>query len=215
MNGIRVLLAEDHETVRHGLRLLIDGQADMCVIAEAATGSTAVARARALHPDVVVMDVTMPDMNGLIAAGALRDAEPPVAIVALTRHQDEAYVQEMLRAGAFAYVLKQSPSTELLNAIRAAAAGRTYLDGNLAQRVTGDYLRKHALRERQPVISERESDVLRKMAWGLSNKEIAAQLELSVKTVEVHKANAMRKLGLRGRVDIVRYALLQGWLQEL
>jgi DNA-binding NarL/FixJ family response regulator len=213
---IRILLAEDHETVRQGLRLLIDAQPDMQVVGEAGTGVNAIEIAAALGPDVVVMDVTMPEMNGLIATRVLRERVPAAAIVALTRHNDEAYVQELLRAGAAGYVLKQSASAELLRAIRAAAAGQPYLDRSLAQRVTGDYLRKHhAPRDVQPALSERESEVLRRMAWGLSNKEIAAQLDVSVKTVEVHKAHAMKKLNLRGRIDIVRYALLQGWLQDL
>jgi two-component system response regulator NreC len=213
---IRILLAEDHETVRQGLRLLIDAQQDMKVIDEAGDGVRAVALARELRPDVVVMDLTMPEMNGLMATRILREHVPATAIVALTRHNDEAYVQELLRAGAAAYVLKQSATAELLRAIRSAAEGQPYLDRSLAQRVTGDYLRKHhAHRNVQPVLSERETEVLRQMAWGLSNKEIAAKLDVSVKTVEVHKAHAMRKLNLRGRVDIVRYALLQGWLQDL
>lgn len=215
MNTIRIVLAEDHETVRQGLRLLIDAQTDMEVVAEAGNGLLAIERAEALRPDVVVMDVTMPEMNGLIATRQLREKVPTAAVVALTRHNDEAYVQELLRAGAAGYVLKQSASAELLRAIRAAAAGQPYLDRSLAQRVTGEYLRKHTQRSTQPALSERESEVLRQMAWGLSNKEIAVQLDVSVKTVEVHKAHAMRKLNLRGRIDIVRYALLQGWLQDL
>lgn len=215
MKKIRVLLVEDHETVRQALHLLIDAQADMEVVGEAGDGRTAVQRADAMHPDVVVMDVSMPEMNGLAATRAMRQANPAVAIVALTRYTDEPYVQEMLGAGALAYILKQSPSSELLRAIRAVAAHHEYLDASLAQRVTGAYLKKHARREQAtPQITDREGEVLRLMAWGHSNKEIAARLDVSVKTVEVHKANAMRKLNLRGRIDIVRYAVLQGWLRE-
>ncbi len=215
MSKIRVLLAEDHETVRQGLRLLIDAQADMEVIGEVGDGRAAVQRAKSLNPTVVVVDVSMPEMNGLSAMRALHEASPNLAVVVLTRYSDEAYVQELLSAGARAYVLKQSPSAELLRAIRAAASGASYLDASLAARVTGAYIRKHMKREAQgPTITDRESEVLRLMAWGHSNKEIAAKLEVSVKTVEVHKANAMRKLNMRGRIDIVRYALLQGWLTE-
>jgi DNA-binding NarL/FixJ family response regulator len=213
--AIRVVLADDHETVRQGIRLLIDAQPDMEVVGEAGDGHTALQRVQALQPAVIVLDVSMPEMNGLVTTRAIREMTPAPAIVALTRYGDEAYVQELLGAGASAYVLKQSPSSELLTAIRAAAAGKEYLDSTLAARVAGAYLRKHSRHAReQPGITEREAEVLRLMAWGHSNKEIAARLDVSVKTVEVHRANAMRKLKLRGRIDIVRFAVLQGWLQD-
>lgn len=212
---IRIVLADDHETVRQGIRLLIDGQPDMEVVGEAGDGRIALQRVRALRPEVVVLDVSMPEINGLVVTRTLCEATSPPAVVALTRYGDEAYVQELLAAGASAYVLKQSPSTELLSAIRAAAAGREYLDATLAARVAGAYLRKHSRHAQdRPGITDREAEVLRLMAWGHSNKEIASQLDLSVKTVEVHRANAMRKLNLRGRIDIVRFAVLQGWLQD-
>jgi len=217
VSKIRVLLAEDHETVRQGLKLLIDGQPDMEVVGEAGDGRAALQRAAALQPDIVVIDISMPEMNGLIATRALGEAQPGVAVVALTRYSDEAYVQELLAAGAAGYVLKESASTELLHAIRSVAAGKQYLDSSLAARVAGAYVARHSKHASalKPAVSNRESDVLRLLAWGYSNKEIAAKLEVSVKTIEVHKANAMRKLKLRGRIDIVRFALLQGWLQDL
>ncbi len=213
---IRVLLADDHVTVRHGLKLLIDGQPDMSVIAEASDGDAAVRQTVALKPDVVVMDISMPGMNGLVATRTLRQRQPDAAIVTLTRHADDAYLQELLRAGVAAYVLKQSAPTELLQAIRAAAAGRQYLDSALTARVTATFAGREGRRVSKPAgaVSERESEVLRLIASGYSNKEIAAQLSLSVKTVEAHKANAMRKLGLNGRIDIVKYAVLQGWLEN-
>ena len=137
------------------------------------------------------------------------------AVVALTRYGDDAYVKELLNAGALGYVLKQSPSAELVDAVRAAASGQRYLDRNLASRVAGAYLERGGRqRATSTAISDRESEVLRLMALGHSNKDIAASLTLSVKTVEVHKANAMRKLGLAGRTEVVRYALLQGWLRD-
>jgi DNA-binding NarL/FixJ family response regulator len=214
VNKIRVFVAEDHETVRHGLKLVIGAQPDMEVVGEAATGRTAAARIPQVHPDVVLMDISMPDMNGLQATQALREQNPTVPIVALTRYSDEAYVKEMLHAGASGYVLKQSASDELVRAIRAAAAGQRYLDPAL-EKAGRRYLTPRSGRSpKVPELTEREVEVLRRMARGYSNKDIAADLDISVKTVEVHKANAMRKLGLRGRIDIVRYAVLQGWLQD-
>jgi DNA-binding NarL/FixJ family response regulator len=162
------------------------------------------------------MDISMPGMNGLIATRKLRELQPGAAIVTLTRHSDDAYLQELLRAGVSGYVLKQSAPTELLHAIRAAAAGGQYLDSALTARVTAGFLGKPGKRETRPsaTVSERESEVLRLIASGYSNKEIASRLSLSVKTVEAHKANAMRKLELNGRIDIVKYAILQGWLHH-
>ena len=214
MNRIRVLLAEDHVTVRQGLRMLIADQPDMEVIGEAGDGLAAVARARELRPSVAVIDISMPEVNGLAATRDIHREAPGTAVVALTRYDDEAYVQELLAAGALGYVLKQSASAELLRAIRAAARGDRYLDSALGTRVSGVMTQRRRRDATQTRISERESEVLRLIALGHSNKEIATQLTLSVKTVEVHKANAMRKLGLGGRIDIVRFAMLQGWLKE-
>lgn len=212
---LRILLADDHVTVRHGLKLLIESQPDMKVIAEASDGKAAMQQATALKPDVIVMDISMPGMNGLVATRALKQEQPRMIIVTLTRHGDDAYLQELLRAGVSGYVLKQSAPTELLQAIRAAAAGGQYIDSTLTGRMTARLIGR-ADKAAKPAVelSERESAVLRLIASGYSNKEIAAQLSLSVKTVEAHKANAMRKLGLRGRIDIVKYAILQGWLEN-
>lgn len=213
---IRVVLADDHVTVRQGLKLLIDSQPDMKVVGEAGDGSEAVKRATTLHPHVVVLDISMPGMNGLAAARALLKHRPEAAIVTLTRHSDEAYLQELLRAGVSGYVLKRSAPAELLHAIRAAAAGGQYLDSTLTARVTAGFVGKERSRASKSITSltDREADVLRLIASGYSNKEIAARLELSVKTIEAHKANAMRKLDLTGRIDIVKYAVLQGWLDN-
>ena len=213
---LRILLADDHVTVRHGLKLLIDAQPDMTVVSEASDGTAAIQQAVTLTPDVIVMDISMPGMNGLVATRKLKQVQPNAAIVTLTRHGDDAYLQELLRAGVSGYVLKQSASTELIQAIRAAAAGGQYLDSSLTARVTAGFLGREGTGAKKgaPPLTDRESDVLRLIASGYSNKEIAARLSLSVKTVEAHKANAMRKLGLNGRIDIVKYALLQGWLHN-
>jgi len=213
---LRVLLVDDHATVRHGLRLLIDSQADMQVVGEASDGATAAVQADALTPDVVIMDISMPGVNGLAATRAIVQLPRRPMVVALTRYNDQAYLQEVLRAGAAGYVLKQSASSELLHAIRAIAAGGQYVDSALTAKITHVLLDREGRKgaSAKSPITERETEVLRLIAWGHSNKEIAAQLDLSVKTVEVHKANAMRKLGFGGRIDIVRYAILRGWLQD-
>lgn len=216
-NKVRILLAEDHETVREGLKLIVNSQPDMEVVGEATDGRTAIAQAEKLRPDIVVMDISMPQLNGLKATEKLKESQPDVKVLTLTRHKDGGYLQQLLRAGASGYVLKQSPPAELLHAIRAIAAGGKYLDPSVAGKVMGTYGEKQsAATSGKPLetLSDREAEVLRLIAWGHSNKEIAARLEISVKTVEVHKANCMRKLGMRSRIDIVRYALLQGWLQD-
>jgi DNA-binding NarL/FixJ family response regulator len=208
---IRVLLAEDHETVREGLRLLVNNQRDMQVVGEASDGRSALEKAGTAQPDVLVLDLTMPEMNGLATARAMKASGSPVRIVALTRHDDEAFVQELLAYGASAYVLKQSPSLELLRAIRVAASGGQYLDAALtAPKPSRDHHRPGVTR----AITNREQEVLRLMAAGHSNKEIAARLDISIKTVEVHKGNAMRKLGMHGRTDVIKYAVLNGWLKD-
>jgi two-component system response regulator NreC len=212
---IRVVLADDHATVRQGLRLLVAGQSDMEVVGDASDGRMAVERILALRPTVAVLDLSMPEMNGLAATREIRKASPGTAIVALTRYDDDAYVQELLAAGALGYVLKQSAASELLAAIRAAARGMRYIDSALGTRVSSGLTRRRGTEIGGSRISARETEVLRRVALGHSNKEIATELTLSTKTVETHKANAMRKLGLGGRVDIIRFAMLQGWLREV
>jgi DNA-binding NarL/FixJ family response regulator len=213
---LRILLADDHAIVRQGVKLLIDSQPDMTVIAEAADGDAVLAQAQALHPDVVVMDISMPGTNGLAATRTLKQRQPDVVVLVLTRHEEDTYLQELLRVGASGYVLKQSPPPQLLQAIRAVASGGIYLDPAITARVADGLLdgRRDGRRAPAAAISDRESEVLRLVAVGHSNKEIADRLTISIKTVEVHKANAMRKLGLTGRVDIIRYGVLQGWLYD-
>ena len=214
---LRIVLADDHAIVRQGLRLLIDSQPDMTVIGEAADGDAVVAQAQALQPDVVLMDISMPGTNGLAATRTLKQRQPGVVVLVLTRHEEDTYLQELLRAGASGYVLKQSPPPQLLQAIRAVASGGIYLDPAITARVADGLLDRgqHGRRAPAAAISDRESEVLRLVAVGHSNKEIADRLTISIKTVEVHKANAMRKLGLSGRVDLIRYGVLQGWLYDI
>jgi two-component system response regulator NreC len=216
VNKIRVLLAEDHRTVRQGVRLLLDAQPDVEVVGEAGDGRTALRLARELTPDVVLMDVSMPEMNGLRATEKLAEELPGVRVLALTRHTDRGYMQQLLQAGAAGYVLKQSDPAVLLQAVRAVAAGGDYLDPAIAGKALSGYFgrRSGGGSVAEVNLSDRETEVLRLIALGYSNKEIAARLSLSVKTVEAHKANAMRKLDMTSRIDIVRYAMLQGWLQD-
>ena len=216
MTKLRILLAEDHETVREGLRLIINSQDDMEVCGEAENGHAAVKIARELQPDVIVMDITMPELNGLKATKQIKRVCPHLKILTLTRHTDDGFLQELLRAGASGYVLKQSSSDELLRAVRAIAAGGNYLDPTIAGRVMGGYVNRRFSGDMptEITLSDREANILRQIAWGYSNKEIAAAINLSVKTVESHKANAMRKLNITNRIDIVRFAILQGWLED-
>ena len=213
---LRILVADDHAILRQGLKLLIESQPDMQVVAEAADGELALELAAEVKPDIVVMDISMPRMNGLMATRSLKQKQPNITVVALTRHEDGNYLEELLRAGASAYVLKQSAPTDLLKAIRAVAAGGIYLDPAMTPRVADGLLSgtTHVSPETSAKLTERESEVLRLVAVGHSNIEIAAQLDISVKTVEVHKANAMRKLGRTGRVDVIRYGVLRGWLYD-
>ena len=214
MSKLRIMLADDHETVREGLKMIVNAQDDMEVVGVAGDGREAVARAQELLPDVLVMDISMPNLNGLKATTKLTECCPQVKVLTLSRHTDDGYIRGLLAAGACAYVLKQSAPSELIHAIRAVAAGGKYIDPTVADKVLGSYTDRTPRGETKSSLSDRESEVLRLIALGYSNKEIAARLSLSVKTIEVHKANAMRKLNLTSRIDLVRYAIFQGWLQS-
>jgi DNA-binding NarL/FixJ family response regulator len=213
MGKVRILLADDHETVREGLKAILASEADFEIVAEAANGEAAVEATKTLHPDVVIMDVSMPVLNGLQATESIKQTCPDARVLVLTRHSDEGYLHQLLRAGASGYVLKQSRANIVVGAVRALVAGRNYLDPAITDKVVG---RHRPLQPHSPVasLSPREEEVLRLVAWGYSNKDVAAKLDLSVKTVESHKANAAQKLNLRSRIDVVRFALLQGWLQD-
>jgi DNA-binding NarL/FixJ family response regulator len=213
---LNVLIADDHATVREGLRMIVDAEPDMHVVGIASDGADAVAQAQRSAPDVVVMDISMPGMNGWNATTQIVETCPGVKVVTLTRHIDTSHYKQLIEAGTSGYVLKQSPPSELVHAIRAAADGQKYIDPAIARRAADAATRPQVSAVGRPIaeLSPREIEVLRFIAWGYTNKEIAAQLTLSVKTVEAHKANGMRKLGMRGRIDVVRYALLHGWLHE-
>jgi DNA-binding NarL/FixJ family response regulator len=215
MTKLRIVLVEDHKVMREGLRMVIDRESHMEVVGEADNGMGGIALAQQLRPDVVVMDISMPALNGLRATEMLKRMIPDIRILILTRHTDSSYVQQLLRSGASGYVLKQSAAEELVRAIQRVAAGQTYLDPAVTNQVVGGLTDGRGIRgSAGKSLSKREQDVLRFVAFGFLTKEIAARLQISIKTVETHKANAMSKMGMNSRIDIVRYALLQGWLQD-
>jgi two-component system, NarL family, response regulator NreC len=211
---LRILLADDHATVREGLGMILNSQPDMQVVGTVSEGQTAIAEAERIKPDVVIMDISMPGLNGLEATTQLMKRSPSARILTLTRHTDFSYLRQLMTAGAAGYVLKQSPAETLLNAVRVVAGGRTYIDEAMKPAAAAVDDSGAAPREPSKPLSKREVEVLRLISWGATNKEIAQKLSLSVKTVEAHKANGMRKLGMRSRVDIVRYAVLHDWLGQ-
>lgn len=211
--AVRIVIADDHAVVRDGLRALVEAQPGLVVVGEAADGHAAWRQACALHPDVLLLDISFPGLGGAEVAERVAADCPAVRILALTMHEERGYVTRMLRAGAAGYVLKRTATAELVRAIRTVAEGGTYVDPSLAGAllrgpVSGVEGRGDPLRD----VTPREREVLRLVARGYSNKELAAQLVLSVKTVETHKANGMAKLGLTSRAGLVRFALHEGWL---
>jgi DNA-binding NarL/FixJ family response regulator len=214
---IRVMLADDHAAVREALAVLVNGQPDMQVIAQAGTGNEAVEHAREARPDVAVLDLSMPGMSGLEVTTVLRDAMPATRVLMLTRHGEYQHVQELLRAGASGYVLKQSSSEELLQAIRVVASGKSFLDPLVAGQITYHYAADadpHSPRATREELTPRELEVLRLLSRGYANREVATELGISVKTVEAHKANGMSKLSMSSRIELVRFAIVHGWLRE-
>lgn len=214
MNRIRVLLADDHLVVRAGIRALFDGS-DLDVIGEAADGDSALQLALHLEPDVAVIDFCMPGRSGAEVAARLRTDAPTVRVLILSAHEERAYLRQAFEAGANGYVLKSATAEGLIQAIQTVAAGGTYLDPALAAHVVAGLVGfEPAANETVQPLSDREAEVLRLVATGYVNKEVAARLGLSVKTVETYKLRAMEKLHFRSRVDIVRHAYRAGWLDE-
>jgi two-component system, NarL family, response regulator NreC len=214
----RVLLADDHAMFREGMAMLVDSQPDMTVVAQADSGPDAVAVARSLLPDLAVIDVSMPDGGGVEATSEITRSCPGVRVLALSRHADQASLHRMLGAGASGYVIKRAAAQALIGAMRAVLGGGTYVDpmlaGDLVARAIQPAGSAAAGTRRAGLLSEREEAVLRQIAWGKSNKEVAATLGISVKTAEGYRANGLEKLKLRTRSDVLRYALSQGWLAD-
>ena len=205
----RIVLADDHETVRQGLRALLASADDLDVVDEVGDTESALASVRTLKPDVLILDLAMPSQGGLTTIKQLVSEGSKTAIVVLTRFTEAAFVQEAMAAGAAAYVLKQSSFAEVRRAIELASRGEVYVD----QRLSADPA-PNGSPAQPPRITNREREVLQRASRGQSNKEVAAALGIATKTVEVHKAQGMRKLGLEDRSALVRYASLQGWLRE-
>lgn len=210
---IKLLLVDDHAVVRSGLRMLLEGEADVEIVGEAGTASEAIKAISTLKPDVVLMDIGLPDISGIDAAKEVKRLWPEVAIVALTIHEDQEYFFKMLEAGASGYVPKRAAPEELLTAIEVAASGEVYLYPSLAKLLVKDYL-LHELEEdvEQNVndLTPREQEVLTLLADGDNNTEIAEKLSISPKTVSRHRENIMRKLNLHSRTELVRYAIRKG-----
>lgn len=213
MSSVRVLLVDDHAIVREGLKSVLGGHPEFEVVGEAGDGPAAVARVAELDPDVVLLDVSLPGMHGAEVTTRLLADRPDRRVLILTVHEDRGYLRALLEAGAVGYVLKRATADELLQAMRAVAGGGTYIDPSLAGNVVGTFVGKPHSATAE--LSDREMEVVRLITRGYSNKEIAARLCLSVKTVETYKARSMEKLGIRTRVGLVRYAAERGWLTPL
>jgi RNA polymerase sigma factor (sigma-70 family) len=210
---IRILLADDHTVVRKGLRLLLEMQAGFSVIADAADGREAVELAQKLTPDVVVMDVAMPILNGIEAARQITAKLPQTAVVFLSMHADEGYVLKALKAGARAYLLKDSAEYDLINAIRAVSEGKAFFSPAISKMLVEDYMRQmreRAVEDSFELLTTREREVLQLFAEGQSNKEVATRLGLSTYTVETHRSNILQKLNLHSSAELILYAVRKG-----
>jgi two-component system, NarL family, response regulator NreC len=213
LNPILVLLADDHTLIRAGLRKVVEAEPDLRVIGEANDGREAVALAQTLKPDVVVMDIGMPRLNGIEAARQIRDLSPDTQMVMLSMHSDEGYVLRALKAGAKAYLLKDSAEADLARAIRAAAGGKSFFSPAVGKILLEDYMRKlqrTGAEDSYELLSAREREILQLVAEGNSSKEVAGLLNLSVYTVETHRARIMQKLNLRGIPELILYAVRKG-----
>lgn len=216
MAKIKVLIADDHAIVREGVRMILGKEQDIDVVGEAGHGEQALEMAAKLSPRVVVMDISMPGMGGIEATQRLRSQYPDIHVLALTMHEDESYVFQLLRAGASGYVLKRAAAQDLVQAVRAAAKGEAFLYPSVARKVVEDYLRRVESGEeknRYDGLTTREKEILTHIAQGLSNQQIAEKLYISIKTVQTHRAHILEKLGLHDRTELVRYAIRKGLIE--
>jgi DNA-binding NarL/FixJ family response regulator len=211
--ALRILIADDHTIVRDGVRAVLGSQVDMDVVGEAADGRECVRLAEEQAPDVVIMDIAMPNMNGMEATRRIVGANPHTAVVILSMHQDESYVLGALNAGARAYILKDSVRSDVIDAVRAAARGQSFLTRKISRMLQEDYihdLRSRGLEDRYDLLTDREREVLQLVAEGSSNKEVAAALSIGVTTVETHRGHILQKLGLHSVPELILYAVRKG-----
>lgn len=213
---IRVLLADDHTILRAGLRMMLNAQPDIEVIGEARDGREAVAEALRLQPDMILMDITMPECNGIEATRQIKRLMPDVRVLVLTMHENEEYLFQTLRAGAAGYILKEAADTELISAIRVISSGRFYLSPSAQSLMIGDYLQRVRTGEERDSYSgltEREREILKLVAEGYTNNQIGERLFISPKTVDTHRTHIMDKLNLHSRAELVKYAMRRGLLE--
>ena len=213
MNPIRILLADDHTVMRSGLRLLLERQPGFQVVGEAADGRETVEMSDALKPDVVVLDIAMPNLNGIEAARQIAAKLPGTSIVILSMHSDESYVLRALKAGARAYLLKDSAESDLINAIKAVTEGKAFFSPAISKMLVDDYMRRlqqRGVEDSYELLTTREREILQLLAEGKSNKEVANLLNLSLYTVETHRGNIMQKLNLHSVPELILYAVRKG-----
>ncbi|MCJ7536296.1 MAG: response regulator transcription factor [Anaerolineales bacterium] len=209
MNQIRVLLVDDHAILREGLRARLELEPDLQVVGEAEDGRAAVEQARQLHPDVVIMDISMPLLNGIEATRQIKCLPDKIEVLVLSMHDDEGYIRQALTAGALGYILKDAVARELIDAIRAINKGEAVLSSAITRLVIEDYLRFGEIRptDEDDCLTPREREVLQLIAEGYTNKQIATMLNISIKTVQVHRTNMMKKLDLHDRGELIKYAI--------
>lgn len=211
--SIRIMIVDDHQVVRAGMRMMLDSQPDLEIVGECSNGEEAIQQVETLNPDVIVMDVTMPEMNGIEATRIIKQKMPQVAVLAMTIHEGSDYFFQMLQAGASGYVPKRVASTDLIQAIRVVAGGQVYLEPSVATALVGDYLdrvKDGSEQDSYDGLTAREREVLTLIAQDRNNQEIANLLSISVKTVERHRENIMNKLELHSRTELVKYAIRKG-----
>src|SRR6266699_936877 len=214
---IRILLADDHTILRAGLKMMLNAQPDMEVVGEAPDGHQAIAQAQRLQPDIVLMDITMPDINGIEATKQIRKLLPDIKVLVLTMHEHDEYVFQALRAGASGYMLKEAADTDLFSALRVIQSGKFYLSPTAQSVMVGDYLQRVRTGEEKDSYSsltEREREILKLVAAGYTNNQIAELLVISPKTVDTHRTHVMDKLNLHSRAELVKYAMRRGLLED-
>jgi two-component system response regulator NreC len=214
---IRILLADDHTILRAGLKMMLNAQPDMEVIGEAQDGRQALHEAQRLQPDVILMDITMPDMNGIEATKQIKRVQPEIKVLVLTMHEHDEYIFQALRAGASGYMLKEAADTELITALHVVQSGQFYLSPAAQSVMVGDYLQRVRTGEEKDSYSsltEREREILKLVAEGYTNNQIAERLVISPKTVDTHRTHIMDKLNLHSRAELVKYAMRRGLLED-